>query len=320
MTAPAVSIVTACYNSTPFIDRLYRSLRTQRFREFEWICVDDCSLDGTVALLKSLEAPGSLGMQLFQLPFNTGGPVAVAVGVQKARGEIILIFDHDDELLPNALESIIAAWPAIARDQSLSGLMFPIKDGISGEVIGKPLEEGARVTTTWLTNRRPDVSDATFVFRASVAKQAFTIRNVEEVTMFGVILNQITRKQPALAAVTPIRIYHRDNAESQTSSVLVSRKMVATYAALFDAWDVWYWFALGRWIRHAVTLLRFSRDVHGSMSAALPLVRRLSLRLLLVLLMPVAAAIRSRTPAPMLIDYPVFRPELAESLVNLRGQ
>jgi glycosyltransferase involved in cell wall biosynthesis len=313
---PSVSIVTACYNSSTFICRLYQSLVTQEFRDFEWICVDDCSTDGTISLLKSLEPPGGLGMQVYQLPFNTGGPVATAVGIQKARGEIILIFDHDDELLPGALKAVVAAWPAISRDESLCGLMFPIKDGLSGEVIGKPIETGTRIATTWLSNRRPDISDATFVLKANVAKKAFAIRNVEEVTMFSVILNQITSEQPALAAATPIRAYHRDNPNSQTLSVRVSRKMVATYAALLSEWDRWYWFALGRWIRHSITLLRFSKDVHGSMMAAVRLVRRPSLRMLLIILMPIAAVVRSCKPHPRLVEYPVFTPDIAETLVN----
>ena len=60
---PLLSIVTATYNSRPFIDRLHASLAAQTRRDFEWLCVDDHSRDDTVAHLKSLPAPGEGGMQ-----------------------------------------------------------------------------------------------------------------------------------------------------------------------------------------------------------------------------------------------------------------
>src|SRR5437762_12059238 len=106
--AVRISVVTACYNTSPFLDRIYNSLLRQTYRRFEWICVDDHSSDETVAQLVRLAAPGDFGMQVYQLPQNTGGPVALAFGTQMAKGDATIWLDHDDELFPNALEEVQA--------------------------------------------------------------------------------------------------------------------------------------------------------------------------------------------------------------------
>ena len=123
--SPTISIVTACYNSMPFIDRLYGSLKAQAYKNFEWICVDDCSTDDTVERLLALEAPGELGMKVYRLPINSGGSVPLVVGIEKSQGDSIVILDHDDEFLPFALELIREHWPAVQRVRTQFALRGP---------------------------------------------------------------------------------------------------------------------------------------------------------------------------------------------------
>ncbi len=89
---PAISVVTCCYNSLPFIRRLHASLLSQSYRNFEWVLVDDCSRDGTVSLLRELPSPGNLGMRVFRLPQNSGG--GVALGLAFCAGSRARCDDH----------------------------------------------------------------------------------------------------------------------------------------------------------------------------------------------------------------------------------
>jgi glycosyltransferase involved in cell wall biosynthesis len=315
-----ISIITATYNSRSFVDRLHASLFAQSNREFEWICVDDHSRDDTVEYLQTLQAPGRGGMQLYWLPHNSGGGVALAVGVSRARGDIILMVDHDDELMPDAVERVLAAWPVIADDPTVSALMFRISDPVTGEVIGGDLPEGRKFTMSWLANRHPDVHDATFVFKAADKKRLVTPELMEHVALGGWPLALMSNDKPFVAAPpTPIRRYHRDNAQSQTNDIKISRKTVTTYAGLLDLWDRWYWLRLPRWLRHAASLLRFSAEVHGSMWRAVGLVRRPLLKALLVMLMPAAAVLRRIRPRPKLLEFNAFDPGALAGLRNLRA-
>lgn len=318
---PTISVITACYNSGRFLERIYSSLAAQTYRQFEWVCVDDCSTDGTVERLLSLPVPGAIGMQIFRLPINTGGGSALGVAAERARCDVVLVLDHDDELLPSALETIGAAWAAAAKDPCVSGIMFRASNPITGEVIGGDLPEGKRINTSWLHNMHPDVTDATMAFKRELMLKYVTAETMESVTLWSTVLNRLTRSHPLIVGPpAPIRLYHRDNPNSQTASIRVSRKMVATYAALLDEYDRSYLRAIWRWIRHAVTLLRLSKDVHASMWTAIKLVRHRWLRGLMVLLMPIAAIVRARKPKSQLVQYPLFTTEMAVSLTDLRSE
>jgi len=47
------SVFTATYNRAKFLPRVYKSLKDQTFKDFEWIIVDDGSTDNTEELVNS---------------------------------------------------------------------------------------------------------------------------------------------------------------------------------------------------------------------------------------------------------------------------
>lgn len=316
---PTISIVTACYNSAPFIDRIYRSLATQTYRNFEWICVDDCSTDDTVERLVKLPSPGELGMQVYRLPQNTGGPVAWAVGTQRSIGEILFWLDHDDELFPSALEQIAANWPEVQRDPALSGLAFRALKPEDGSLIGRKIPSGLRFTASEAFNRFPDISDGTLALRGDLMRRFATVESLENVVLAFVFYNELTQGRPFLSVSTAVRYYHRDNPVSQTNLERISRKTVATYARIIDAADRFYLLRPMAWVRHIATMLRFSKQVHGNWFEGLRFVRRRSIRLLAILLWPLGWLAYRRRKAANVVEIPFFGPELASGLVDLRS-
>jgi glycosyltransferase involved in cell wall biosynthesis len=318
--SPAISIITACYNSTPFLNRLYGSLARQTYRNFEWICVDDCSTDDTVDQLLELDPPGELGMQVFRLPQNTGGPVALAVGTERARCEIVVWLDHDDELFPFALEEMRSQWPQVAEDESLVGLVFRAVNPVDETVVGGSVPARMRFRTSSVLNQYPQFSDGTGAIKLRYLQPLATVENMENVSLGGVIMAQLSRNRDFLLADSPpIRFYHRDNPASQTRMERISRKTVASYARIIDGADRYFILKPIHWVRHIATMLRYSKLVHGAWFEGLKFVNRSSIRFLVRALLPLGWLAYRRRPRGNVVEIPFFRPELASGLVDLKS-
>lgn len=96
---PEISVVIPCYNAGAFLPTALDSLRTQTFRDFEIVIVDDGSTDAaTIALLDALPADIRVIRQE-----NRGLAGARNTGFSQARGRYILPLDCDDWLAPDFL-------------------------------------------------------------------------------------------------------------------------------------------------------------------------------------------------------------------------
>lgn len=107
MSNPIVSIITATYNSESFVSRTIRSVQEQTMQDWEMLITDDCSKDGTVALLKE-QAEMDSRIKYFVLDKNSGAGVARNNSIEHASGRYIAILDGDDMWAPTKLEKQIA--------------------------------------------------------------------------------------------------------------------------------------------------------------------------------------------------------------------
>lgn len=265
MNQPKISIVTACYNSVRYIDRLYHSLLNQNFNDFEWILVDDCSTDETISKIKSFKSPGKYKNQIYSLQVNTGGGVALGVGVEKARGKYIILIDHDDELIENSLEIINLEINKIEGRNDLAGLFFRRLDPQSGEMIGGEINEGKEFTMSWQSNLKPEITDGVIIFNKIIALQYFNTKYLESICLAGVPLQEMTKKSKLKSGPNiPVLKYHRDNPISQSNLPRLSRKIVYTYARYIDLYDIYYLARPLHWLRHICAMIKFSLIVHKS--------------------------------------------------------
>lgn len=91
---PQISVITPAYNAAAYVPKLANSVLNQTFRALEWIVVDDCSSDNTIALLEPLLVDPR--MRLVRLPANTGVANARNAGIDLAQGEYLCFLDADD--------------------------------------------------------------------------------------------------------------------------------------------------------------------------------------------------------------------------------
>jgi len=91
---PAISVIVPCYNTQQFLPRCLESLQRQSFLDWEAICVDDGSTDGTSALLDSYAEKDKRFVVLHK--HNEGVSIARNKALELAQGAYILFVDSDD--------------------------------------------------------------------------------------------------------------------------------------------------------------------------------------------------------------------------------
>ena len=103
---PAVSVIVPVYNVERYVEGAIRSLQAQTFGDFEAICVDDGSTDGSAALVRALTEGDGRFRVLRQ--DNAGPASARNRGFAAARGTYLMCLDADDTLAPDALARLHA--------------------------------------------------------------------------------------------------------------------------------------------------------------------------------------------------------------------
>jgi glycosyltransferase involved in cell wall biosynthesis/peptidoglycan/xylan/chitin deacetylase (PgdA/CDA1 family) len=103
-----ISVVIPCYNVATYIKEAIESVIQQTVKCEEIICVDDCSSDNTVAIIKELQSQYPTIIKLIQNDKNEGANHSRNKGLNAATSEFIQFFDADDLLLPTKFEHQLA--------------------------------------------------------------------------------------------------------------------------------------------------------------------------------------------------------------------
>jgi len=107
MPNPALSILIPIYNVKPYLQQCLESIAAQTFEDYEVLCVDDGSTDGSGAVL---DAFCSLDGRFVALHKENGGyGAAVNYALDRARGDYVGIVEPDDYLVPEAYELLMGA-------------------------------------------------------------------------------------------------------------------------------------------------------------------------------------------------------------------
>lgn len=99
---PAISIIIPVYNVEKYLSRCLDSVLNQTFTDWEAICVNDGSPDGSAAILSQYAARDAR----FKIVTKENGGLSDArnAGFPHARGEYIMYLDSDDFIHPQTME------------------------------------------------------------------------------------------------------------------------------------------------------------------------------------------------------------------------
>jgi len=104
MNNPLISIIIPTYNRAWCINRAIDSCLNQTYQNFEIVITDDGSTDNTEELIKKYNNDK---IRFFKFEQNQGVIKARNNSIINSKGEWILLFDSDDELNPNCLETFV---------------------------------------------------------------------------------------------------------------------------------------------------------------------------------------------------------------------
>jgi len=188
-----LTIFTPTYNRAHLLQRVCDSLAVQTNKDFEWVIVDDGSNDESAALIRKFQSEQSFRI-IFEQQVNAGKHVAVNRGLALASGTLFLILDSDDELTPDAVQTVSENWQQLqsAPDLDAFGGLVANKCYTDGRIIGSYLDYQILDTTIidYRFNRRIS-GDKLEIFKTDLLRQFPFPQNGEKFCPEALVWNRI---------------------------------------------------------------------------------------------------------------------------------
>ena len=215
---PLVSIITACYNSVPFLERVYNSIKNEGYPNIEWIAVDDKSPDRTLGKLSELKQRNEIPVKIVALPQNTRAFGAVVAGIDIASGPYTIILDHDDELIPGAISKLLATWRRVATPGekifSIWGRCINEKDELMGKLYPQfPVVNTVQYLLHVLKNR----SEFFLMLDTDLLRRYYKLKPGETTKTNGDVWAEMSQHYKAIFTNDIVRKYYTDIPTSQTN-------------------------------------------------------------------------------------------------------
>ena len=223
---PMVSVIMPAYNAEKTIKESMESVLKQTYKDFELIVIDDCSSDGTEALIESYALKDNRIIHL-KNQCNSGVSYTRNRAVECARGEWIAFLDSDDIWETNKLETQVALMKAKNAVLVYTASSYISADGTPYSYI-LPAEE--KISYSMLLKRNI-ISCSSAMIKTSVMKNIKMPNDAmhEDYFVWLTVLKSIPY---AYGINEPLLIYRLSN-NSKSSNRIKSAKMTYnTYRAI----------------------------------------------------------------------------------------
>lgn len=189
---PLISVVIAAYNYAAVLPRALDSVLSQWAEDIEVLIINDGSEDNTAQVLEEYAQDHPDTLQIIHQQ-NAGPAAARNRGIRAARGKYVLLLDADDELLPEALQTL----RAVLLDNSAAGMILGAHISVFADgrervrlptpATGSPPE----LIRRYLLDKKISISHSRTLFRRDLLLQRpypEALRAGEDVAVFAYLL------------------------------------------------------------------------------------------------------------------------------------
>jgi glycosyltransferase involved in cell wall biosynthesis len=212
--APSISVVMPVRNALPFLDESIESILNQTFTDFEFVIIDDASIDGTTARLREW-AERDERIRLYEALEKLDASIISNFVVRKARSSVIARMDADD--ISHA-DRLMKQWAIIESrpDVAMVGTLF---EGI--DVKGLRVRERDRWRLAW-KSYFPPFPHGSVMFRRDIFDEVGGYREECDAWEDHDLFLRI-RKRGCVVVLTDVLYYYRFHADNVTSNRSMER-------------------------------------------------------------------------------------------------
>ncbi|TSC95188.1 MAG: Glycosyltransferase, family 2 [Parcubacteria group bacterium Licking1014_1] len=147
---PKISVMLLTYNRAKLLPRAIKSILNQTFSDFELVIVNNAAVDNTDEVVKSFNDKRIVYKKHEK---NTGPFGGLNTALDTIRGKYVINLADDDELLPDALETISSKFDKLAL-KGIKILWFDCIDAEAQKYSGSGIREEGYITyKDYLCNR-----------------------------------------------------------------------------------------------------------------------------------------------------------------------
>ncbi|WP_276867773.1 glycosyltransferase family 2 protein [Enorma massiliensis] len=130
-----ISVVVPVYNVELYLERCLDSLLNQTFNDYEIVCVNDCSPDNSIEILRYYEARYPERIVVLENERNLGLGRTREHALEYARGEYVMFVDSDDYVKNDYLETYFRAASASDADIIVGGYIRDVEGKLSQHIM-----------------------------------------------------------------------------------------------------------------------------------------------------------------------------------------
>jgi glycosyltransferase involved in cell wall biosynthesis len=220
MENPKFTVFTPTYNRAHTIARVYDSLKSQTFRDFEWIVIDDGSTDDTAEIIRKWQNEANFPI-IYHYQANSGKHIAINRGRELARGELFLPIDSDDGFLPTSIESMLKWWEAIPESEreGFTGVVT-LCQYENGTICGRPFPRSPLDTNALDLRFKYKMRGECWGFHRTEVLKMYPFPEDKSVKFVpeNIIADDIARKYKIRCINEPLRIFYQDSGNQITKA------------------------------------------------------------------------------------------------------
>lgn len=163
------TVFTATYNRCEKLKNLYNNLKEQTFKDFEWVIVNDGSIDDTDSVVKSFIEEHLLDIQYINKS-NGGKHTAWSAATPLFQGRYVITADDDDPIFNNMLDIFDKNWSILEKQDNYDNYW---------EIKARCLRENGNLVGKELQHNPFDSDYITFSYKLKLSCEMVGCRKVE---------------------------------------------------------------------------------------------------------------------------------------------